>query len=244
MASPDVDATAVPIATEPVVPTVGELQQRTLELIKSGIGDVTAMRRQIAQELGLKKDSPDWPAFVNNHAWALVRLQRSYDVRKVRHGQYAPEPRIIVGRGDAISAVRHDGRLAQWAENLRRRANSVNRAAGRSDVITATDMVELWKRCGGVCSLTGLGFTETIVGTGRAKRAFAPSLDRIDPEGAYSLDNCRLVLAAVNFALNRFGIETFDQIVVGRARTRRWLRQEALRQPSKQRAAQSDAPEI
>ena len=38
----------------------------------------------------------------------------------------------------------------------------------------------------------------------------------------------RLVLAVVNFALNRFGIEVFDQIVVGRASTRKWLRREAL----------------
>ena len=244
MASPELDATADPIATEPVATTVGELQQRTLELIKAGIGDVTSMRRQIAQELGIEEGSPGWPAFVNNHAWALVRLQEAYQIRKVRRGYYALEPDIIVTPGAAISAVQHNGSLAQWAEGLRRRANSVNRAAGFAEAITVADMIQLWDRCGKVCSLTGLGFTETIVGTGRAKRAFAPSLDRIDPEGAYSLDNCRLVLAAVNFALNRFGIETFDQIVVGRARTRRWLRQEALRQPSKQRAAQSDAPEI
>ena len=51
MASPELDATADPIATEPVATTVGELQQRTLELIKAGIGDVTSMRRQIAQDL-------------------------------------------------------------------------------------------------------------------------------------------------------------------------------------------------
>lgn len=235
MAGLDLDATADSIAAEPLVPTVGELQKRTLELIAAGIVQVTSMRRQIAQQLGLERDNPNWSAFVNNHAWALVRLQECYRIRKVSRGHYALEPGIIVKPGTAISAVQQNGSLAQRAENLRRRANSVNRASGFSAVITATDMIQLWDRCDGACSLTGLRFAETIVGTGRAKRAFAPSLDRIDPEGAYSLDNCRLVLAAVNFALNRFGIETFDQIVVGRARTRRWLRQDALRRSPKAR---------
>ena len=240
MAGSDLDATTDPIAAEPIVPTVGELQQRTLEMIAAGIGEVTSMRRQIAQQLGLERGSPNWAAFVNNHAWALVRLQEYYRIRKVSRGHYALEPGIIVKPGTAISAVQQNGSLAQWAENLRRRANSVNRAAGLSEVITVADMIQLWKRCKGLCSLTGLGFAETIVDTGRAKRAFAPSLDRIDPEGPYSLDNCRLVLAAVNFALNRFGIETFDQIVVGRARTRRWLRRDALRHTPKEQAAPSD----
>jgi hypothetical protein len=71
-----------------------------------------------------------------------------------------------------------------------------------------------------------LQFLETQIGTGRARRALAPSLDRIDPEGPYSLENCRLVLAAVNFALNRFGVELFDRMVIGRVRTRPWLKRE------------------
>ena len=132
MAGSDLDATADPtvIATEPLVPTVGELQQRTLEMIEAGIGEVISMRRQIAQQLGLEQNSTNWPAFVNNHAWALVRLQERYKVRKVSHGQYAIEPDIFVGPGSSISAVQLNGCLAKWAEDLRRRTNSVNRAAG------------------------------------------------------------------------------------------------------------------
>ncbi len=201
-------------------------------------GDLDAAADRAAT--GTREGNANWSAFVNNHAWALVRLQECYRIRKVSRGHYALEPDIIVKPGTAISAVQQNGSLAQWAENLRRRANSVNRASGFSAAITATDMIQLWDRCDGACSLTGLRFTGTIVGTGQTKRAFAPSLDRIDPEGPYSLDNCRLVLAAVNFALNRFGIETFDQIVVGRARTRRWLRRDALRRTPKERAAPSD----
>jgi hypothetical protein len=36
-----------------------------------------------------------------------------------------------------------------------------------------------------------------------------PSLDRIDPTKPYTLHNSRLVLVAVNFALNCWGEDTF-----------------------------------
>ena len=139
-----------------------------------------------------------------------------------------PRPKRTGSLGAAIGAVCNGAALAAWAEALRKRANGVNRDNGSPETLSREDMVELWRRCGGRCTLTGIGFSETVVGTGRAKRAFAPSLDRIDPEDPYSLENCRLVLAVVNFALNRFGIEVFDHIVVGRARTRKWLSREAL----------------
>lgn len=57
--------------------------------------------------------------------------------------------------------------------------------------------------------LSGLVFRETQFGSGRARRPYAPSLDRIDAEQPYSLKNCRLVLQAVNFALNAWGDEVF-----------------------------------
>jgi hypothetical protein len=34
-------------------------------------------------------------------------------------------------------------------------------------------------------------------------------LDRIDPEGLYAADNCRLVMVAINFALNAWGEEVY-----------------------------------
>jgi hypothetical protein len=74
---------------------------------------------------------------------------------------------------------------------------------------TESDLRAVWQRCNGCCQLTGLAFLETKVGTGRARRPYAPSLDRIDPERPYTRENCRLVLQAVNFALNAWGDEVF-----------------------------------
>jgi hypothetical protein len=63
--------------------------------------------------------------------------------------------------------------------------------------------------------LTKLPFRETSVGAGRARRPFAPSLDRIDSRQAYSRRNCRLILQAVNFALNAWGDDVFFAIAEG-----------------------------
>jgi hypothetical protein len=60
-----------------------------------------------------------------------------------------------------------------------------------------------------------LPFLETQIGTGRARKAFAPSLDRMDPEQPYVRENCRLVRVCVNFALNAFGDDVFLEMAKG-----------------------------
>ena len=74
-----------------------------------------------------------------------------------------------------------------------------------------------WRRS--LCTISGLPFSGERIGTGKAQRPFYPSLDRIDPEQPYSVENCRLVLQAVNFALNRFGDEVFLKIARATTRT-------------------------
>ena len=49
----------------------------------------------------------------------------------------------------------------------------------------------------------------------RVRKLLAPSLDRIDSNQPYSRRNCRLVLQAVNFALNAWGDDVFLAIAEG-----------------------------
>jgi hypothetical protein len=68
-------------------------------------------------------------------------------------------------------------------------------------------MMTVWERCEGRCAVSGLEFSEALVGTGRARRPYAPSLDRIDRSRGYEPDNVRLVTAVANFAMNAWGLE-------------------------------------
>ena len=64
----------------------------------------------------------------------------------------------------------------------------------------------------GKCELTGLPFDLQPM-TKNHVNPFAPSLDRIDSNNRdYSPENTRVVLAAVNAALNEWGIETLKPI--------------------------------
>lgn len=58
-------------------------------------------------------------------------------------------------------------------------------------------------RCGGKCELTGIPFDLTKKDW--ARRPYAPSLDRIDSSGDYTIDNTRMVCCAINIALNEWG---------------------------------------
>jgi hypothetical protein len=75
----------------------------------------------------------------------------------------------------------------------------------------------LYEAQGERCALSGLRFDLRIIGSGKARRPFAPSLDRIDSTGGYTRDNVRLVCQGVNFALNAYGEDTFREIAAATA---------------------------
>jgi hypothetical protein len=76
--------------------------------------------------------------------------------------------------------------------------------------ITSDWVIEKLKR--GICELTGLPFDlskqESFV-----RNPYSPSLDRIDSKlQEYTPENTRLVIWAVNCAINEFGLETMKPI--------------------------------
>lgn len=205
--------------TQMVIPKRIELRSETLDCLGRGIMRSDAMRDDIAKRLGL---DPTHPTFINNHAWSLVDLQAQGIIDKAANGIYAlaDVPPAATGGRERVSPP-IIGDLPRWARVQISSANSRNTTKFNSSIrLTEADMVSLWNRCGGVCSLSGLQFSGEKMGTGKAQRPFYPSLDRIDPEQPYSVENCRLVLQAVNFALNAFGDEVFLTIAQAVARKR------------------------
>jgi hypothetical protein len=75
--------------------------------------------------------------------------------------------------------------MPYWARVLIGHAKRLKSSPG----FTEEDMITVWERCEGRCAVSGLEFSETLVGTGRAKKPYAPSLDRIDRSRGYEPDN-------------------------------------------------------
>ncbi len=206
-------------ATE--IPRVEDLKRPTLECLRDGVTSSDDMRERLARRFGLGEQQRELrlrsrtAVFTNNHAWALVRLQQDRLIRKVGDRRYAL---TRAGRASQEGAEGPPeatpppapGNMPGWAKTLIYRANHENgKRNPDSPPFTEDDFAALWLQWGGRCAITRLPFSEEKVGAGRAKRAFAPSLDRIDPQGPYSRENCRLVMVAVNFAINAWGTEVY-----------------------------------
>lgn len=78
----------------------------------------------------------------------------------------------------------------------------------------ACDLTEAWVRAkieADRCELTNATFD--LRPTSKFKHnPFSPSIDRIDCSRGYTMDNCRVVLTAMNLALNAFGELIFEYI--------------------------------
>jgi len=77
------------------------------------------------------------------------------------------------------------------------------------DDIKEVGRSQLWK-----CKVTGIDFDLSPI-NGKRTRPFAPRIDRIDSSKGYTPDNIRLVCFAVNMAMNEWGDEVFDRMVMG-----------------------------
>jgi hypothetical protein len=102
--------------------------------------------------------------------------------------------------------------------NARKRA----RIKGLECELSADTAKELWWRCGGKCELTGIQFDYEDADDS-FRRPYIPSIDRIDSNKGYTLENVRVVCSAVNIAMNQWGEDVLFTIAAGIAKDRgRW----------------------
>lgn len=87
--------------------------------------------------------------------------------------------------------------------------NAKNR--GLEFEITVADIEDLMRLGKYRCSVSGIVFSLSRSMSG-VRRAYAPSIDRVDSSRGYHIDNIRLVLCAVNTALMDWGLDTYLHI--------------------------------
>lgn len=177
-----------------------DMKKLTLQALRQGISNSDEMREWIASETGEAITS----RFTNAHAWALVHLQKKNLIEKVSRATYRLSSKSVP---DYSVPEPTETYMPQWAIAHINKARIKN--AADCPPFTEDDLLYLWKDCGGRCSVTGLPFSFEKIGSGKAKKVYAPSLDRIQPGGCYSRENCRLVMVGVNFGINSWGLDTY-----------------------------------
>lgn len=79
--------------------------------------------------------------------------------------------------------------------------------------LTVSAVLKRISDAGGACEVSGVPFAPSYDPGGKyAHNPFGISLDRIEAAKGYTLDNIRVVITAVNLAINQWGIDAFYAI--------------------------------
>jgi hypothetical protein len=78
--------------------------------------------------------------------------------------------------------------------------------------ITLEDVLSMLKAANYCCTISGVPFSYERV-PGCRVRPWIPSIDRIDSRLGYTVENCRIVCAYINIALNTFGLPVLEKVI-------------------------------
>lgn len=105
-----------------------------------------------------------------------------------------------------------DARLYRFARRAHDNAFSRANKRGQEYELSRELIIQMMEKQRYLCDVSGLPFS---LDWERGKNPFAPSLDRKDNAKGYTLENTRLVLSAVNFGMNVWGLEIYTAICAG-----------------------------
>lgn len=103
--------------------------------------------------------------------------------------------------------------MQKFAGPILHRARLRSATKNREFQLSKTDLLRLFREQEGRCAVSGILFDlHNDKKNGCAFNAYTASLDRINYRAGYTLNNVRLVLFAVNAAINQWGDDTFFTI--------------------------------
>ena len=128
-----------------------------------------------------------------------------------KRGWTSPEARNLQSE---IRKLSDEGRKELCASRLARSVNSRARHQYKveSEITPQWILTQIEKQ-GGKCAVSGMPFNyERGFASKDRRNPNAPSVDRLNNANGYTRKNCRLVILAVNVALNLWGDEAFLNI--------------------------------
>jgi len=155
---------------------------------------------QKEQAKRFKLSNPEYFIIKGREKYAAIEDKEAYNKKR-----YSDKKEEYLARRFAYwKSIR--GRFKELLCSAKGRANNKNIEFN----LTYEWILDLYDKQGCVCSLTGIAFDfDNKPKVKRSYNPYSPSLDRIDTSKGYTQDNVRLVLTAINIALNDFGEETY-----------------------------------
>lgn len=110
-----------------------------------------------------------------------------------------------------------------WVRVLFMAARKNSAARGIAFDLTLEDVARLVVASKGRCTVTGMKLSNDrgeLPHGKKMRRPWAPSLDRMDSSKGYSLENCRVVCCAANYAMSQWGEAVLMEMAKSMARKR------------------------
>lgn len=170
-----------------------------------------------------------------NKRW-LVQIDRMIDGKRIRINRMMPagcteaeasaiEQKMIHSLTMHTSLAGSNPEWFSYVESLEKGVNTwIDQALYKCDyrsrqkkggmTLSRQNLVTLMYCSMGHCAVTGLKFSDKKV-DGMKVRPFMHSIDRIDSNKDYTMDNVRIVCSAVNISMMHWGEDLFFKMAIG-----------------------------
>lgn len=108
------------------------------------------------------------------------------------------------------------GSSSSWLRRTHSRIRRRSRIRKWPNVLSKSELIHLMLQSNGKCAISGIDFERSIT---QSRQPTSISIDRIDSKQGYTIENCRLVLLAINLGMCEWGEEEFLGICMAVAGT-------------------------